>query len=651
MVINYLHNMKTTLKWISLSIIFFLCSCTQVEKKADSSLVKSGVYAYIPSIICDDANATKAVTDPADMQLSFDMSDRINIWSEAGTLLIYEVQSLLDGGGAIFDGGGYDLTEGETYYSTFPLIANVRDDFKALSTSFEGQVQVADGDASHIPDYTFLYTSGVCKDGWTSFRYHYINRWIKFELTLPAGTVVTGLDLVADSEVFALDGTVDAMTGEFTPVTMTNTMTLGFDDVEVKDGVLNAYLALSTYAACNVVVTVYSADGKTYTSESIPQADASAAGMYRVISTSLSDVNNTLWEKVTENSQLTTGDFVIVYPTADCYKVFSFYKSFVNATQAAESVKDMHTIGEVFALRTELFQTIIGGNYEAVDVPADPMFLEIPADVVDYVAINATTQPGEDSNGTAMLATPVLDFRFTNVFVALGTDGVATITAQPDATDLTSVLTALRGNEIKLTFADFINFCADEAGVSDNARKAAISAFDKLSLAAKNVLQEHGFGTLMDIDHTTRIMDVFKIYYNQYADLSLAFNEEKAISWLKPVGFYVENDGFSAHVPTPSPVWFEYLAESLDYGAGTRESFIKYWKGFDAEHPEYAAVFSRTTFFGRIAEKFYEYGITDEEFDELLGVDWISVGKKYERYVNDLNKDNLVDVYIYKRVE
>lgn len=641
--------MRITFKWALLAFVFVLFSCTQVETPAGVDGTKPGVYGYITPMLSDDPD-TKATTSPDNMKLSFTLGDRINIWSSTGTLLIYSVQELLEGGGAIFDGGGFDLTDGETYYSTFPLIASVRDDYKAISLSFEGQVQKADNDPSHVSEYTYMHTSATCQNGHTSFQYHYLHRWIRFVLTLPqTNMTVTELTLTADSDVFALNGTVDVTTGTVTWGDRTDTITLGCDNFTVTDGVLNAFMSVSTYAACNVVVRVKTADGKVYVSPSIPQADATAIG-YRTITNTLTEENpSSKWEKVTETAQLTSGDYVIVYPTADAYKVFSFEKAMANAQTAAALVANKHTFAEVAPMRTQLFQTCVNGDYETVDVPDDPDFLDIPEEIEANVAIEATTVQGETATGSAVLKSTVKNLGFKNVVVSLGQGGVATIKGMVNAADFNSLCTTLRGHELQFTFTDVMDFVASEVNMSDASKEDALKAFDALCQVAQDVMAEHNYLALMDIDRNTKLVNVFTTHYEFFADASMGYDSDRAMGWLNPVGFYVENDGFSAHIPVPSSWWFDLFAESL--ATGSRESFVAYWKQFDIDHPEYSQYFNRSSFFGRIAEKMIEDNtVTVSQFNKIAAIDWAKIGQKYQLYADDLNKDPLAEVYIYKKV-
>ena len=282
--------MKKILSLAFLATLFLSVSCVKGEKFADESLMKApGVYGYLDPIASDDDPATKATVDPATMQLGFELGDNINIWSSKGTLVIYSVEEITAGGGASFDGGGFTLTDGETYYSSYPLIASFKDKLRSLTTTYEGQVQTADGDPSHVADFTYTYASSPCTNGSASFAYHYLCRWLRFQLTLPKTMVVTELTVTADSEVFTLDGKVDVTTGTFTPGKMSDTMTLKFKNVRVSDGVLNAFMAHAPYEACNIVVSVKDKDGNVYSTPVVAQAAATNLGKYRTITQTLTE--------------------------------------------------------------------------------------------------------------------------------------------------------------------------------------------------------------------------------------------------------------------------------------------------------------------------------------------------------------------------
>lgn len=256
-------------------VLLSFFSCTKAEYIGDTPDFKeAGVFGYIAPVVLDDAPATKASVNPSSLSYSFEVGDRINIWSNSNTLLLYTVEELRDNGHAVFSGGGFTLTDGETYYSSVPLIRNPRDVYQAMTVTYEGQVQTANNDANHTADYTYCYASATCNNGNTSFGYERLNAYFQFIITLPDALTLTELSISAASEdFFAVNGSLNLTNGSFTPGEKAGVMTLklgnGNEGITVSDKVLKAALAVAPCAAGEYVIRVKASDGKVYTSPKI----------------------------------------------------------------------------------------------------------------------------------------------------------------------------------------------------------------------------------------------------------------------------------------------------------------------------------------------------------------------------------------------
>ena len=258
-------------------LVFIGCAKTELnEYSLDTN--KPGVYGVLPELIEDNFPITKASVDPITMKYQWQIGDRINIWSDSGTLLIYSVTET-NGDRASFDGGGFTLTEGETYYSSHPLISSVLDQYESLSSSYEGQVQVANNDAAHMADHLFTYASGTCTNNSTSFQYHYLSAFLRVFVTVPeTAAALTELTIEAKSDLFALEGKTSVKDGRFTPSPskMSNVISLGLNDIEVQDGNLKAFLAFAPHEAGEFIVRLKDANGITYTSPLFSGKDVEA---------------------------------------------------------------------------------------------------------------------------------------------------------------------------------------------------------------------------------------------------------------------------------------------------------------------------------------------------------------------------------------
>ncbi|MBO7416018.1 MAG: hypothetical protein J6U22_05530 [Bacteroidaceae bacterium] len=267
--------MRNFIKWTSLAVLFSLFSCAKYEYTGGVfDFSEPGVYGYITPIEIEGAPGTKATVDPRTMIYHFEVGDRINIWSSTGTTLLYNVEAVNAEGRATFSGGGFTLAEGETYYSSHPLIRSTADDYKSLSTSYEGQIQKANDNANHIADYTYTYSSAICENGNTSFQYHHLCSFFLFHVTLPEAMTLKELSITAvdgNDSFFALDGKADVSNGSFVPGRTADTMTLGLDNIQVDDKVLWAYLSVAPVPAGKYIVRVKDSENNVYTSLQVSQ--------------------------------------------------------------------------------------------------------------------------------------------------------------------------------------------------------------------------------------------------------------------------------------------------------------------------------------------------------------------------------------------
>ena len=265
------------LRWASLVALIVLYSCTQAEDIGDIPPVSEpGVYGFMSPFVEEDEPATRATVLPDNQwKYVWETGDRINIWSDSGTTLFYTVTDVSDDGTrATFNGGGFTLTNGQTYYSSHPLIHSVDDDYKHLTTTYEGQLQSGDNEAKHLAKFTYTHASATCKEGRTSFNYDALNVYFRFIITLPEALTLTELSIEANADdFFALDGSIDVTTGTFTPGKKSRMMTLklgeGNEGFNVSDGVLNAFLAVAPCNAGEYVIRVKDSAGNVYTSPKI----------------------------------------------------------------------------------------------------------------------------------------------------------------------------------------------------------------------------------------------------------------------------------------------------------------------------------------------------------------------------------------------
>ncbi|MBQ0143634.1 MAG: hypothetical protein KBS78_00390 [Bacteroidales bacterium] len=161
----------------------------------------------------------------------------------------------------------------------------------------------------------------------------------------------------------------------------------------------------------------------------------------------------------------------------------------------------------------------------------------------------------------------------------------------------------------------------------------------------------------MDITTSTKMIDVFAKYYDNFVVLSKLY-KDKDLGLAKPFGFNAATNGFSFSVPAPESVWFTRLKNSLSAAvaaengstdaaawAAAKTSFVNYWKDYDADFQ----VGDFTAFFSGIARKATD-ALTIEQFNILAGMDWSKVAALYDARTAEMTK-TLASVSLYKKAE
>ena len=248
--------------------------------------------------------------------------------------------------------------------------------------------------------------------------------------------------------------------------------------------------------------------------------------------------------------------------------------------------------------------------------------------IVDGDVVNVTNRNRQLLALESTLGRPKAEVMADRVIVDLNDDGSAQIAAAFNAEDIVSILKDLRGTDIPVTFQYLIDFAVEEAakeGVTftEDQVTRLETGFEHLCSLAKQVLADHNMGTLMDIDLSTNVLDVFARYYDNVTDYSLQISEEKKFGWAVPMGFYAADNGFTFNVSVPNYGWFNRLNASLK--GKTKDECGEYWH------------------LNELSDSTYEM------LQQMAAEDkFITIGQVYKKYVDRFN-DDLEEVYIYKK--
>lgn len=649
---------------IASSLFAIACSKSATE----NSVSNNGIHAIFEQPVVEDDINTKAVSyNLADnkMYLSWQEKDKIDVFSNTpGEQMIYTITpDPTDPKKCNFKVTGFELFDGN-YYSFSPTQGAV-DDSSVLPLSILGHVQNGATNTEHLTAYDYNIATGEIKSNAGEFAFTRQIGWLAPAMKFPEDVVLEYVTFELPAEEFITEATMDIKTGAITPVAHASTLTTKLKEpinVAAGEEVL-VFQTIFPFSHSEMNVVAHCTNGDAFEIASKVPAGRRIANSVARIRRNMVKVDGPTpepegveFKKVNDVTKITDGDYLLVYKNGSNYNLFSFDKIMANAEEASKYVLGCTGIEHLAQHHTAIYQKTIGGNYEtiAADEFNNDETLIVPADM-NGVVISAT---GDFANGATTLTTT--DGRWTlglkKIEVALAADGSALISTAFNPADVANILNTLRGHEIGITFEELIKYGAKEAGLTSLQLEKVLKSFDKMCEIAKFEFTEHNVLDLMDIDRSTKIMDVFVNHYDDFIELAELYDDHR-YGFAKPVGFFAADNGFTFNVPVPGSEWFERAQASFEAAmaaaagksdaegwAAAKEAFVAYWAQFDSE----LHISSYPNVFSNLASRSVN-AIDYSSFKVLASMNWTKFGGIYTQTVNMLN-DPLENVCLYKKV-
>lgn len=277
--------------YLGLGVVCALVSCNN-EIDKDLTPSDNGAQAKVNGVVMEVpetqyADATKSSMEVGASGLTFKWSagDQTGVYSTASGFALFNLTSGEGTGSAQFDGGGFSLTDGATYYSFFPYAAAATDK-TAIPVDYSGQTLIDDNDMASPMTKDYMYASAVSDAGNALFHYNHIGSFVRTQLTMPASTAVGSVDFIPMYEEVIQTGTVD-VTNVAGPVTTTATspkMSLSLSGVSVpSSGVLTLWSAMAPqdFSGTNEAVAIVAHSGDDIYSARVAGKNLAAGKAFR----------------------------------------------------------------------------------------------------------------------------------------------------------------------------------------------------------------------------------------------------------------------------------------------------------------------------------------------------------------------------------
>lgn len=135
--------------------------------------------------------------------------DKIGVYSD-NSIASFTTLNIADNARhATFDGGGFALTEGSTYYAFYPYNGAVANKC-AIPVNYTGQVQQANKSTSHLSSYDYMFSEAVADENKSAaFHFKHLGSIIKLRFQAPQTEKYTSVSIKSLGTPFITSGTVD----------------------------------------------------------------------------------------------------------------------------------------------------------------------------------------------------------------------------------------------------------------------------------------------------------------------------------------------------------------------------------------------------------------------------------------------------------
>lgn len=279
---------------IAFALLAVLTACSETQDISETT-PQNPTTRFVNGVVMEVAdipfaegssNLRSAMSEDASgLTFTWSDGDKTGVYSSTDGFALFNLTAGAGTSSAKFDGGGFTLTDGATYYSFFPYAAAATDK-TAVPVDFSGQTLTQDNDMTSPMTKDYLYASAVANAGNALFNYSHIGTFVRTKLTMPVSTAVESVDFIPMYSELTQTATVD-VTAASNPLTATTTSpktTLALSGVSVpSSGELTLWGAMAPQdlSATNEAVAIVAHSGTDIYSARVAGKNLQAGKAYR----------------------------------------------------------------------------------------------------------------------------------------------------------------------------------------------------------------------------------------------------------------------------------------------------------------------------------------------------------------------------------
>ena len=203
------------------------------------------VSMSVEPVLFEDQTKVSMSSDDSGLSFSWSEDDAVGVYSAEGGFARYSLTSGTGTDRAVFDGQGFALTKGGSYYAFYPYDMYASDR-AAVVLNYGGQQLTGDGDISSLLSHDYLYSSAVAEEeGEAGFLFHHAGAFLRLKMTLPQGMAIDSIELLPSYGDMPTSMSLDLETGICTASNESVSLTVDASGCTVPEsGVFTAWLSM-----------------------------------------------------------------------------------------------------------------------------------------------------------------------------------------------------------------------------------------------------------------------------------------------------------------------------------------------------------------------------------------------------------------------
>lgn len=267
-----------TMQGAVFTALLLISSCT-----SDDTIVENNEQRCSIMVVCDEFKdgdyTTRVAIDLSTGSPIFPFldTDTLGIFPATGDQVSFPLSGSAGSTSATFDGGGWRLKDGMTYYAYLPFSRvnySAESQRNKIPISFLGQKQTTPNSTSEIGNYVYMSSEGAApENSMLRFQLHHVGALARVGITVPAAATYSKLYILAEDDVFFTEGTLNLASDEvtLTPVRRSNRIELNLSNQKFASSDVgssyNYYMMIPPCDCSNQSLRIVMIDsyGNTYT--------------------------------------------------------------------------------------------------------------------------------------------------------------------------------------------------------------------------------------------------------------------------------------------------------------------------------------------------------------------------------------------------